>query len=415
MADESRGVTDRRSLPDLPSDFWDFEPQPGWEPVATLCREMFDRRDGIVEKIVGRIMDEVDEYRSEGGLVLIDELRWTTGLGVAGWLRGFATREPMTDEAVAYQRFIGRQSARRGLALQPVVASYQIGFRELWAMLADRARGTRASELMLEHGSVLWERLVEITNAVADGYQAEVVRQRSRAASSFEHLLELLERGASDSEASQVAVELGFDPGGVFTAAALADEDADRDLTTKVCEAVRRGGHNALGVRRGRTGVLLAQAKAGHLELAVSELEIETPLGVGSTGSGLNSAAVSLSRARRALKLATLRSGMTTFDSDWLTVTVLANLDDVADVLEVGSRIAESNPHLAEAVSTFGDERFNIARASRRLFISPNALRYRLRRWHELTGWNPLNIDGLAASVLAIRLRSIAQDNAPPP
>lgn len=408
-------MTDRRSLPDLPPDFWDFEPPAGWEPVAALCGEMFDRRDAIVEQIVGRIVDEVDEYRSEGGPIRMDELRWTTGLGVAGWLRGFATRDPMTDEAVAYQRFIGRQSARNGLPLQPVVASYQIGFRELWAGLAGRAQGTKASELMLEHGSVLWERLVEITNAIADGYQAEVARQRSRASSSFEHLLQLLERGASDDEASQVAFELGFDPSAVFTAAALADEDADRDLTNDVCEAVRRGGHNVLGVRRGRTGVLLAQAQTGHVEGAVGELEIQTPLGVGSTGAGLDSAAVSLSRARRALELAKLQDRMTTFASDWLTITVLANHDEVGDVLDVGTRIAESNPHLAEAVSTFGAERFNVARASRRLFISPNALRYRLQRWHDLTGWNPLHIDGLAASVLAIRLRSDAQDHTPDP
>lgn len=384
---------------------WDVEVPPGWEPVAAVCRALFADREAITEHINDRIRLEIEDFREGVSVISRSDISWSTGGGVANFLRGVAECMPAREENLEFQRLVGRRSAIRGLPLEPLIAAYQVGFRELWSMLAERAGGGPASALLLERGSIVWQRLLETTAALAEGYKQETARREAFESTATAHLLESLDQDPYAEEAHALARELGFEPDGSFQVVALGGPIEVSDVARSLATAIQAAGAAASSTQRGRTAVVILQGADGPvLDAALSQIAPTTAVAVGGPGAGLGGARLSFLEAERALELAVARKNVCRFDDEWLLATLMSHRASVERILAPGLAIAASKRHLAEALLAFSASRFSVAESARTLGVSPNSLRYRLTRWRDLTGWDPWTFDGLTRSLLSLGL-----------
>lgn len=388
-------------------DGWDLIVPDGWEPVADVCRAMFDERDAITEHINDQIRHEIAEFEERSSVISRSDIAWSTGGGVVNFLRGVAECQPAREENLEFQRLVGRRSAMRGLPLQPLIAAYEVGFRELWSILAHRSSGGPAATLLLERGSIVWQRLVETTTAVAEGYKQEVARREAFESTATAHFLEALGQDPGSDEAASLARELGFDPDGTFQVVALGGPIAVSDIARSLAAAVQERGAHASSTQRGRTAVvIMQQVDEALLDAALDAIPPTTAVAVGGTSAGLSGARLSFVEAERALELAVARKDICRFDDEWLLASLMAHRASVERVLSPGLSAA-AKQHLADALRAFARSGFSVAESARLLAVSPNSLRYRLTRWRALTGWDPWTFDGLSRSLLALDVADV--------
>jgi hypothetical protein len=389
----------------LRDDAWVVTVPAGWEPVAEVCRGMFEERDRITDHINSEIRREIREFETRTSVISPSDLTWSTGGGVANFLRGVAECRPAREENLSFQKLVGRRSVMRGLPLQPLITAYHVGFRELWSLLAQRAAGGEAATLLLERGSIIWERLVATAGAVAAGYQAEMARREAFEATATAHLLETLDQDPNQVEAATLAGELGFDPDGSFQVVALGGPIVAADIARSLTAALQTRGGVSSSTQRGRIAVVIAQCvEDAAINDALGDLPKGTAVGVGGRMPGLAGVRLGLIEAERALGAALARNAVCRFDDEWLLATVVSQRDFVRRILEPGIALAGSKQHLAQAVRAFAQSGFSVAEGARVLACSPNSLRYRLTRWRTLTGWDPWTFDGLSRSLLALEL-----------
>jgi hypothetical protein len=385
---------------------WDVTPPVGWEPVAEICRSLYLERDELTLHINSRIQGEIEEFWPAGSVIAGSDLRWSTGTGVANFLRGVAECRVADEADLAFQRDVGRRSAVRGLPLEPLIASFQVGFRELWstlARLATRSEGAVAT-LLLERGSIVWERLVAVTTAVTEGYKAELARRVAFETAATAQLIDALAKDPLSEEARALATEIGFEPDGGFRVVALGGAVAVGDAARDVATRVQATGAIASAAQHGRVGVVIAQGAGVVDDAVLLDGTLEAALGVGTEAPGLDGARASMREAERALAVAAARGGVSRFEDDWLIAVLFSERDSVERILGLGLDAVRTKPHLVAAVRSFASTGFSVAEGARRLVISANSMRYRLTRWRDLTGWDPWTFRGLSRSLIAIEL-----------
>jgi len=399
-----------------PEDQWSVVTPAGWGPVAEVCRAMFDERERITDHINEQIRQEIAEFHEGTSVISRSDISWSTGGGVANFLRGVAECRPTREDNLEFQRLVGRRSAMRGLPLPPLIAAYEVGFRELWSMLAHRATGGPAATLLLERGSIVWQRLVETTTAVAEGYKQEVARRMAFESTATAHFLEALGQEPGGEEAAVLARELGFDPQGPFRVVVLGGPIAVSDIARALAAAVQARGAHASSTQRGRTAVVIMQlGEEDALDDVLETIPPTTAVAVGGVGDGLAGAWLSFVEAERALELAVARKDVCRFDEEWLLATLVSHRASIERVLAPGVAVAQRKSHLVEALRAFSRSGFSVAESARLVGVSPNSLRYRLTRWRALTGWDPWTFDGLSRSMMAIDLAEVATGRAAGP
>lgn len=91
------------------------------------------------------------------------------------------------------------------------------------------------------------------------------------------------------------------------------------------------------------------------------------------------------------------------FEDDWLTSTLALSRQRPEPILQSAALAAAAHPGFAEAVLAFSSSGFSVSEAARHLVVHPNTAMYRLKRWEELTGWDPRTFDGLVRSIAVLR------------
>jgi PucR-like helix-turn-helix protein/diguanylate cyclase with GGDEF domain len=384
---------------------WDVTPPPGWEPVAEVCRVLYLDRAAVTSHLNSRIQREVSEFEPGESVISSSDLRWSTGRGVENFLRGVAECRPPAEDELAFQRLVGERSAIRGLPLEPLISSFQVGFRELWSTLTGLAMRseTAAARLLLERGSIVWERLVATTSALAEGYNAELERREAFETAATSHFIEALAQEPDSEEAHALATEIGFAPDGGFRVIEVGGPVGMGDVARAIATKLQASGAIASAAQHGRVAVVIAQgAGCAALEEALAGAATGSAIGVGVEASGLEGARSSMLEAERALAVAIARRHTIWFERDWLIAVAWSQHDVVERLLAPGLRAAVEKPHLAAALRAFADAGFSVAEAARALRVSANSMRYRLSRWRELTGWDPWAFDGMARSMIAL-------------
>lgn len=323
-----------------------------------------------------------------------------------------------TPEQIRLVRSIARRRMFFGLPVADVLATLHIFSVELWKALGEEETGFADTEEIGGLLGVHWAWVQAMSSAVADAYAEEVSMRKGRELSLRHRLLEALRGGGATLEdAHETARNLGFDPSGDFQAfcvpaAALAQEKAShlQSRLSQLSGVIHCG-------QRDQTIVALAQAADPR---AVGD-EIRRcsddalVFGVGLARPGLRGAELSISDASRVLALVPPGvAGALRFEDHWLDVSLLGAQDRIDPLLTVGRRAAEEHPHIADAVRAFAFSGFSISAAAESLIVHPNTAAYRLRRWQELTGWDPRSLHGFLLSVVALGIspaapRSLAQ------
>jgi hypothetical protein len=245
---------------------------------------------------------------------------------------------------------------------------------------------------------LLWSWLRSITSALTDGYaSASAAREESREALAQAFLIGLVNGGADGEDPELIARALGFDPAGDFQAicGTTAGSGDPRPVALRRPPARQPG--TAVAVVRGTALTVILQGVPA--DEVLSWLDGDPLVGVGLVRGGVGGAADSVGDAERALALAERRGRSAAFESDWLLASLLPQLPRLQALADPGR--AGEQPHLVDAVMAYARNGFSISAAAGQMHLHPNTVKYRLQRWHEVTGWDPRQLDGLLRSLVS--------------
>lgn len=389
-----------------PGDPWTCVPPAGWEPVADVCRAVYEELDEVVARMNSAYKAQISEFQGPGASFTDEDLVWSGSRNVAGFLAGLAEHRPVTPEELRFRQVVGERSAARGFPLKPLVASFHIAYRELWQVLVERAEaaGGRAPKLLLAAGASIWERMHATIDALTEGYEREMARRETLEMRTASQLLVAIQKDPDSADAAALAKEIGFEIDAPFLAIAVADPTTSIQAARAIASSLQPA--RAVAVPDGSAAIVLVQPEPG---LTIDDLLAgsDAQIGIGTSGRGLDAAARSVAEARLALGLASRRQGIVRFEEDWLHALAFAHRDSLERMLAKGIDVARTKPHLVEAVQAYAQTDASIAEGARRLNLSQNSFRYRLDRWQILTGWDPRTHDGMTRSLAALGLAEI--------
>lgn len=200
-----------------------------------------------------------------------------------------------------------------------------------------------------------------------------------------------------------MTARMGLEPEGSFLAVGIVPVAEAHEL-----ERLRMRLHlNAAGVLAASyqsTFVVLQQEdRTDVVQRLCRPYALGGVLGTGERRDGLSGARLSVGDAQRAVELAIRLGHDVDFGEHWPMASLMASASHL-DRLDVGIAVATANPHLGETIVAFADHGFSAAATARAQHLHPNSVAYRLERWTHLTGWKVTEFEGLARSVVAIRL-----------
>jgi hypothetical protein len=319
-------------------------------------------------------------------------------------LEGVAQRRPPGPEHLARSEELGWRRAAQRVPVHDVMEAYHFCFREMWRRLVELTdeRGEGSAEL-LGSVDVLWSWTHGLSSAVANAH-AEASRTRYAERTQLRRrLFDALARGDTDGPVIEhLASGLSFDPAGPFQAVCVPDTG---QRSPDEIEAATRRESSSTGVLQswahdGVVTVLGQHCDAGAVAAALTRRHV--PVGVGLLRHGLAGARASMTDASMAMDVC--QPGDVAFFADLAPLCVLfAGRASLEQALAVGAQVADEHPQLAATVLAFSRS-FRIVDCARELHLHPNSAKYRLIRWAELTGWDPMSFPGLLRSVASIEL-----------
>lgn len=195
----------------------------------------------------------------------------------------------------------------------------------------------------------------------------------------------------------------GFEPGGYFCGLALPSATAE-GLARHLAAALQRTTHVVWSMEPDHLLVIVQGPEASTASPQLIQALGEIPVGIGMRRRGPEGAAQTAQEASQALSLAMRRGGPVRVEEEWPLLLLLRSLDDVQGYLGPALDFARGRPHLAEGVRAFADSGFSVTGAAQRLYLTPNAVAYRLRQWTAGTGWDPRTYKGLVRSLACLEM-----------
>lgn len=373
--------------------------------IARVCEQVAATLPELSYQIVREIRAEIPDY----AVVPLGEHQRFVAEHARALLAGIAEQRPPQAEQVQQAREHGRLRARMGLAIELLLGAYHIIYREIWNAILRQAiaEDPGLAGYLAYLVNLIWTWVRVLTSSASDAYSEELRRSQVTQASLRHRLLAALTADPPDTElAGPLARALGYQPDGDFQALSMPAGDWPDDQAERLQQRLAALPGHPHFVTEGAVTVILGQHPAlDPILAAIRQCQQRPgPVGIGLRRPGLAGAAASITDARDALGRA--RPGHLTvrFADDWLAISLSPQATRLAPLFTPAAATAQASPHLAEAVLAFAGHGLSIAAAARALHLHPNSLAYRLSRWHELTGWDPRNGDGLAASLVALRL-----------
>jgi hypothetical protein len=346
--------------------------------VASLRREV----ERLVDDVVDRIVTEIPSY----GAVPRERLR----PGVAASMRdGIAflfeeepgERRAVSAEAAEDAAEVGADRAERGIPVEDLLHAYRIGVRTVWERFSDEARRNEADpDEILALADRLWEWADAVMLRAAREHRRVDLEAALDAEQQRGAFVRALLSGTLDRSVLYLqAVAFGLDPDRRYMPFRAR---GGKDARSVVGLLVPYFPHSSPPVTLfdGDVAGLLARRPGPRLRGDVV-------VGVGPAVRP-SEAVDAFERATRALETA-YRFGMT-------GVYDLADLglrSAVVAEAEIGTLLSERYlapirdlPDIERTVITYLEGGMHVEDAARALFVHPNTLRNRLRRFEELTG-----------------------------
>ncbi|MFD7228217.1 PucR family transcriptional regulator [Streptomyces sp. NPDC059881] len=377
------------------------------QAVARICARISEDLPVISHEIVRHIRAEIPDY----AVVPAEEHRQFVLYQGRMLLTGIAEQSPPQQEPIERARELGRRRARQGLSIELMLGAYHITFREAWNLILRKATVEEPEHIgeLAHMVALIWTWFRVLMGYASEAYGEELRRAQVTRATLAHRLFAALTADPVQPEpAATLARALGYEPDGEFQALCLPAGDWQDDRTDRLrhrLSALPGVLHCAtadtrllvLGQRHDPDAVVSAAR-------AISPADSGTAVGVGLPRPGLAGAVDSITDATQALSQSGGQHGVVRFADAWLTASLSGQATRLAPLFTEAVTAARTDEHLAEAVVAFADHGLSLAAAARALHLHPNSLSYRLSRWHELTGLDPRNGDGLIASLVALRL-----------
>jgi len=382
----------------------DGDPGPGEPPgfLQVLCEGIAADSEQMAKRIVGQIRLDHPDYERVNRAEHEDMVREQ----VLATLDGLSSHRLPSSAQVDSSRLLGGRRAEQGLTVEAVVGAYHVGCRELWgAMLVGaRAEDPQQAQRLLELVNLLLVWLRVLTGAAADGYaEATRAREEIRTSMGLEFLQALYSGQASAESTLLLARTLDFDPAGEFQVICCRPSPRPiEDLDTLRRKLRSSTGKFIVILRETALVIVIQEIPVVRVTELLDDSDVAIAAGVGLARAGLAGAAESIIDAQRALAVAERQGGVVDFESEWLTATLLPQLDRLRPLIDAGQVLAQ--PYIRDAVRAYAQHGFSTAAGAQALSIHPNTMKYRLDRWEHLTGFDPRTLDGLLRSLLGIML-----------
>ena len=373
-----------------------------WARAARLCADTLSGIEDLALVVTTKIREELGSY----ALVPFDEHRASVTAQLRRRVEAFRDRRAWNPTDLELIVQLARQRARQGITVDELIFAYHVSDRELWRHFVSDPSGAQAE--LPEITSLMLESLQAMTTALAAAHNSESRAREGMRTTAAQRLLGSLSARRFDPETLGLALYFGFDLEKEFQTVAWRPnprvelaQDPQPIIETLTGSVVVHGQVQSdyLVVMQATT----AQQR-GALIARLSEIGF---IGVGSTGTGIESTAIAIEQSRLALTSATAAQPASFFHERWLISLATRHSALIESEVEVEVAVAVANPQLAETIQQFARSDMSVARCARENHLHPNTVTYRIERWKKLTGRNPRNFDALTKSVVACLLAEI--------
>lgn len=362
--------------------------------ISALVDELSLRADQLATEIAAQIRVEVPGYER----VPVSEHILDVRAQIRTILTGLRTGRLPPPAAFQQARDVGRRRAAGRLALPDLVEAYHIAYRDIWNELLTRAAPHPGlTAILAGEVALLWSLFHRLAGAATDAHATETRMLAAARVTVRGRFVEMLTNADADAEA--LATVLGFAPDAEFFAACTGP--LDEQTVDQIDAEFVSAGIPALAVGRSGRGLIIGQEPA-DLVSAVRSQDAGTRIGLGLKRRGIAGAAMSVRDATETADFAIATGRDAKFSDDWHAVVMHAAKGRLTALLDRGSLAATKHPVLADTVRAYAHSGFSVAETARVLRLHPSTAKYRLRRWHALTGWDVHRLEDLTASMVCL-------------
>jgi len=377
---DTRRSKDLRSVHRFRGEILDFSTKSSdWSGVEAVARHLLEHLETEAESVATMLRRQMVPYAALSMSEILPGVSTSMRFGIA------ALKEHRLPDSEELEQLadVAETRAHQEIPLELVLSAYRLGAHELWRTASDEGqrRGVRASTL-LEAIQCVWAWTDAVTAHAAGAHrraELELARHHQQRQTNFLHAL--ITGSLSGSELSSSASVYGLDLQQRYRAFRV-QSSATVPLTA-VERSLIESGALVVGIIDGA----LSGISAGRLRSDGSQVAV----GLGPPVE-LASFASSFTTACQVLRSATSFSLTGVFDVEDLRLRIpLATEDTVGDLLVQRylsplRALRNAGAGIEEGIEVLLSEGMRIEPASRRLFIHPNTLRYRLGKFQEVTG-----------------------------
>lgn len=354
-----------------------------WRPIERLIDQLAGDV-GLVEATVAEVRTLVPEVARLGSE---DIARHTRAL-MAAAMRAIADRRGPSGAELDFIEDLAVTRAQQGVAIHDVLAAIHVAQRHIWHRARELAVDHAGAAPLLFDARDLYEDWAEQVRGrlIVAHRRTELARTRSRRDRQGQRLRRLLEGGAA---AVLAAAEADLPGDALWVVHATAGPDAE---AAALEDRVRTGPRDLFAIHGDAlVGVLAAAPRAAP----------SVPVGVaGPVSAEELDGAASWARRAHAAAAAAGREGLVPVTEVALAVA-LRDAGDLGQLLR-RERLAALDPgqpfdvELAETVRLHLELDRVVDATAARLFVHPNTVRHRLKRFVEVTG---ADLDGTVGAV----------------
>jgi hypothetical protein len=137
--------------------------------IAEIAGSITNRMPDLVDRVVRRILTEIEFYRDRG-VISLEDIRGSVRNNLESMAAELTASQPPDLSA---PRATGRRRAEQGTPLADILHAYRIGFTEFWeAIVEEGRRSTRATpDTLVDAASGVWWLIGEYTQELTVAYR----------------------------------------------------------------------------------------------------------------------------------------------------------------------------------------------------------------------------------------------------
>ncbi|MGT2424784.1 PucR family transcriptional regulator [Amnibacterium kyonggiense] len=383
----------------------------GWSRLSELMRQFVSDAPGLEEAMAARIRSAVPAY-AEGSAFPSSALLASCASHVA-FIRGAGTEAGENGPHA-----IGADRARAGVPLATVLSAYRVGAQVIWEQLAAYARRSGDADVddLVELASETWLMHDEFASAMERGWldaeQSRLIRAHRERASVVDSIVRSTTE--SPSHLWEAVDRLGLPRVGDFVIVVVRVEQLGVDPLPGVERRLERQQVASAWLLRSEMLVGVVLMTAPNADAALHSLLVEA----GAT-CGISPVRDDYAQGAQAFRFAAAAAaasptGRTTRFADVPMAVVVAAAPDVAREVSAGvlsgvlALPEEERSTMLETIRAWFEADGSTADTAAALYLHPNSVRNRLKRWEALTSRSlssPAHIAEIALALGSLALR----------